>query len=222
MAGDNKIKIISVLQSLKGNAHRALCFEIARDLFLIKLKTNHKEIGKISDAISGAKILLIEDINLSVSLMDNENKVTNYRNMDFYYAIYDVLSVMISNEVRLTQESFHTECDLMRIYSSPSYVKSGVVEIRQGLEKEEALGRIKKRKYNYKITKSGYHNMVETQFSGSVVGLFLLTFEEDVIALDFWNNEQVFGIMLNDYKVIPLKLNGTSYDKVCTVFGYTI
>jgi hypothetical protein len=126
------------------------------------------------------------------------------------------------NEARLTQESFHSECYSMQVYSCPSSIKLNHIEVRQGLTKMSSSAILKKEKYISKFNKKDLLGIVDREFKASIVGLFLYSFNSSIIALDFWSEEHVFGIMLDDYKVIPLKLNAVTYFKVCDVFGYHV
>ena len=217
---EKNLKIISVLSSVKGKAHRAICYNIDRTVFSIKLNSYHREAKDVFKYLSEAKLILIEDIDLSVHLITKEDTIVSYKDMDMYYAFFDVLSVCMANEVRLTQESFHQECLLMQTYSCPSSVKLNYIEVRQGLTKTDSNDILKKEKALKKINKKELNNIIEKNFKGTIIGLFLHAFSSSIISFVFWYDNNIFGLMLSDYKIIPLKLNTNTFRKVCDVFGF--
>ena len=144
--------------------------------------------------------------------------ITSFKEMDVYYAYFDVLSICMTQEIRLTRQGFHDECTLMQKYSYPAKINLSYVELRQGLlgsedgkKKEKAMG---------KVDKEIFKSTIDDNFKGSVTGLFLNVYKDDIISLVFWPEEFIFGIMLNDYKIIPLKLNEASFNKICNVYKF--
>lgn len=215
-----ELRIISVLTSVKGNAHRAMCYSVDRMVFKHKLRAGYKEAFKTIGLIDDAEIILIEDINLSVHILKSDLSIESYKEMDIYYAYYDVLSVCMTKEIRLTKQSFHDECLLMQRFSYPSTTKLSYIELRQGLTKAINDDTLKKEKALGKIEKVTFRESIEPNFKGSITGLFLNTFKNDIISLVFWPDEFIVGLMLNDYKIIPLKLNEASYEKVAKVYKF--
>lgn len=214
------LKIISVLTSVKGNAHRAFCYTVDRDVFKNKLRAGYREAYKTLKQLDSAELVLIEDINLSVHMLKSDSTIESYKEMDVYYAYYDILSICMAKEVRLTKQSFHDECLLMQKHSYPATTKLSYIELRQGIVKPYIAESFKKEKALGKIEKSTFKESIEPNFKGSITGLFFNTFKDDIISLVFWPDDFIVGLMLNDYKIIPLKLNESSYNKVCKVYKF--
>lgn len=208
------MKIISVRGTTTGNAHKAICYEVNRNWFRNKIMHEYKEIDKVSELLAMAKIILIEDLDLSIHILSYRNQLDSFKDMDLYYAFFDILSTGISGSVRLTQESFHKECYNQRLLSSPKSFNINEIELRKGLTKDEIIGMIRRIKANAKISRDSFERLVESDLKQSIIGLFLKVFSKRISSLVFWDEKCVLGIMLDDYNTIPLKLNLNSYEQV--------
>lgn len=211
---DENVKIISILQSVKGTSHRAFCFTINKELINVRIKSEHIDIKSFTQRINEYKIIVIEDIDLTVHCITYNNDIISFDNMDYYYALFDILSCYMKDECRLSQESFHQECEYMQRYGSPLSKKN--IEIRYGLKKEDIFNSSKRVKaikvYPFKTYDKKLKNI-----EGSFVWSILKSFGFHVIGLVFWNELDIFGIVLDDYKILPLKLNSGTYNNVLKV-----
>lgn len=206
---DDNIKVISVLQTIKGSAHRAFCYTLNKSLLRVKIKFEYSDISHFNNQLDDYKIVVIEDINLTVTCITNDNKIIKFENMDFYYGLLDIVSSYMKEQHRLTQESFHQECRVMQLYSQPLSRRN--IEIRLGLD--DISGRIKRLKPLKVINKKDFSDKLKN-IEGSFVWAILKSFESYVLSLVFWDNEEVFGVMLDDTCILPLKLNNNTYMKL--------
>lgn len=210
---DDKIKVISVLQTIKGSAHRAFCYTLDKSLLKVKIKFEYSDIYAFNNQLDDYKLVIIEDINLTVTCITNENKVIRFNNMDFYYGLLDIVSSYMKDQHRLSQESFHEECRIMKMYSKPLSKRN--IEVRLGLD--EVSGRIKTLKPLKLINKKDFSVKLKN-IEGSFVWAILKSFEDSILSLVFWDKAEVFGIMLDDAMILPLKLNNNTYIKLKNEF----
>lgn len=215
---EESLKVISVVGTTTGNAHKAVCYEVDRDWFRKKMGFEYKEAKRILNLFSLAKLILIEDMDLSVHILSYKNELESFHNMDVYYAFYDVLALGISNSVRLTQESWHQECYNQKLFSSPKAYNTNEIEIRLGLSKEDN-NLLKRVKPISRIKRSDFNKLVNEKLYRSVTGLFMKVFSDRISSLVFWEEQKVLGLMLNDFNTIPLKLNYVSYEQIKAILG---
>lgn len=206
---DDNIKVISILQTIKGSAHRAFCYTLTKSLLRVKIKFEYSDICAFNNQLDNYKIVIIEDINLTVTCITNDNKIIRFENIDFYYGILDIVSSNMKEQYRLTQESFHQECRVMQMYSQPLSKRN--IEVRLGLD--DISGRIKTLKPLKVINKKDFSGKLKN-IEGSFIWAILKSFENYVLSLVFWDSEEVFGIMLDDTMILPLKLNNNTYKKL--------
>lgn len=206
---DDNIKVISILQTIKGSAHRAFCYTLSKSLLKVKIKFEYSDIHQFNNKLDDYKIVVIEDINLTVTCITNDNKIIKFGNMDFYYGLLDIVSSNMKEQYRLSQESFHQECRAMQIYSKPLSKRN--IEVRLGLD--DISGRIRTIKPLKVINKNDFYKKLKN-IEGSFVWAILNSFENYVLSLVFWDNDEVFGIMLDDTCILPLKLNNNTYMKL--------
>lgn len=210
------LKIISVLGSTTGDALRAFCYDLDRNDYRIKLTLEHPEAAEVIHQISKAKIIMIEDIKLTATILMYNNQIKVYDNMDIYYAFFDTLAKCVKGSVRLTQEGWNDTCTLQTRVSFPRNSKGPKIELREGVMLD---GKNKKRAFG-KVLREDIDSLIDKNFKGTVTGLFAQVFKDITGAYIFWDMDNIFGIMLDDYKIIPLKVNEATYDKVCSMFDH--
>lgn len=213
---EKELKLVSVLGTTTGDALRAFYYNVDRNTFRIKLTLEHPEAAEVLHYICMSKVIMIEDIRLTVSILTYNNILKVYDQMDIYYAFFDTLSKCVKDSVRLTQESWNPRCVLQTRVSFPRNPKGAKIELRKGVNAEGK----RERSSVGKLTRETAYELIETNFNGTITGLFMQVFKDITGAYIFWDMENVFGIMLDDYKIIPLKVNEATYAKICAVFNF--
>lgn len=239
MQNDNLLKVISINESSGGYVHKARVYLVDRRILESQLRLAYKIVQTLND-LSDAKFVIIENLNATVTVIDKDWEVNTIKNPDLYYSYFDVVNEIKKKDVVISQENFQNECKRQVMESAPEGKIGRSVEIRLGLPKEKlshkemlADGTIPDRIYTDRLPSKYYRaekkvnrdkilELINNNLDKTVFRAICSIYWNQVIALIFWDKETVVGMMLEDFRILPLNFTPEQYEKISNLIGHKI
>lgn len=217
---EDLLQIISIQEGSGGFVHKARVFLVNRRVLEAQLRLEYKLVQTIND-IKTARLILIENVNTSVTVVDQNWNIEKYSGVDLYYGYYDVVVEIKEKEAVITQENFQQECKLQISESAPDNPNKRKIEVRIGLPR---AGDVPPRYYKVenKLNRDDTLEVIKIQLDKTVFKAISTIYWSNIISFVFWDKETVIGMMFDDYKILPLNLTPKQYRKISKMFGHAI
>ena len=73
-----------------------------------------------------------------------------------------------------------------------------------------------------KINREEVSELLPEEFNGTIIKAIIEIYKKKIISLVFWDKGAVFGIMLQDYRILPLNVTSEQYGKLSKIYGHVI